>query len=203
MTDHYYSQKPTVKTDEKNLKVYFFGKEFNFITDSGVFSKQKIDFGTSLLIESFVGSKNAKILDMGCGYGPIGIIISSMMDLGEVTLADINERAINLTKKNIVHNKNLISDNVKLTVIQSEGFARINEKNYNYILLNPPIRAGKVLVFQLYEEACHYLRENGELWIVIQKKQGASSSLKKLETIFNKVEIIKRDKGYLILKNTK
>jgi len=203
MTDHYYSQKPAVKNDQRYLKVRFLGKDFNFVTDSGVFSKQKIDFGTSLLIESFNGSKSAKVLDMGCGYGPLGIVVSSSMDSGKVILVDINERAIELTKRNIVLNEESISKNIELSAIQSDGFTRIDEMEFNYILFNPPIRAGKTLVYKLYEQALQYLDKDGELWIVIRKKQGALSSIEKLKTIFNKIEVINREKGYYILKGTK
>ncbi|MGD9678253.1 MAG: class I SAM-dependent methyltransferase [Vulcanibacillus sp.] len=203
MTDHYYSQVPVVKNDRRYLKVHFLGKDFNFVTDSGVFSKQKIDFGTSLLIESFNGTKSAKVLDMGCGYGPLGIVISSSMDSGKVILVDINERAIELTKGNIFLNKESISKNVELSAIQSDGFTTIEETEFNYILLNPPIRAGKTIVYKLYEQAFQYLVKDGEIWIVIRKKQGALSSIDKLKTIYKKIEIINREKGYYILKGTK
>jgi len=203
MTDHYYSQNPTTPHDEKNIRSNFFQYEFIFITDAGVFSKSRVDFGTTLLIDSLQLKERAKVLDLGCGYGPIGIVIASQISAGEVQLADINERAIGLTEKNIQLNKKLLNEKVSLKLFQSDGFDKIEDKDFDYIILNPPIRTGKENVYQMFEEAYQHLKEGGEFWIVIQKKQGADSALKKLESIFQEVEQIERKKGYQIIKSTK
>lgn len=140
---------------------------------------------------------------MGCGYGPIGITISSKLISGEVKLADINQRAVNLVKENIRINEYLINKNVKLTTFQSDGFDKTIGEGYDYIIINPPIRAGKLVVFKLYEEAYKHLNDNGELWIVIQKKQGAPSSIVKLKELYSEVEIIKGSKGYFVIRSNK
>lgn len=203
MNDHYFTQQPQVKHDEKYISVRFFDKNFIFKTDAGVFSKDRVDFGSTLLIESFEIPKEGKILDLGCGYGPIGISISSQMQAGEVILADINERAINLAIENAKKNSNHINQQVKLTIIQSDGFEKIEDTNFDYILLNPPIRTGKLSIYKMFREAYEYLNKDGELWIVIQKKQGAPSAIKELESIFSKVEEVERSKGYHIIKSLK
>ncbi|MFX0561377.1 class I SAM-dependent methyltransferase [Tepidibacillus infernus] len=203
MSEHYYTQSPNVAHDERWFKANFYNKIFTFKTDAGVFSKQRVDFGTSLLIETVKLSNHKKILDMGCGYGPVGITIASLLDHGYVLFVDINERAINLTKENIRLNQSLINQQVSLEVKHSNGFDHIDKKNFDLIMLNPPIRAGKSVVFELFEGAFNHLREGGEFWIVIQKKQGAPSATNKLNTLFSSVEIVARSKGYYIIKNTK
>lgn len=203
MTNHYYSKKPTVEHDERYINYFYNNKKFIFKTDSGVFSKSRIDFGTSLLIEAINIEDKVKILDLGCGYGAIGIISSSLLSRGEMVLTDINERAVMLANENILLNKELINKDVKISAIQSNGFDNITDINFDYIFLNPPIRAGKAIVYELYSKAYHALEEKGELWIVIQKKQGAPSSITQLKEIFSKVEVVVRDKGYYIVKSIK
>lgn len=203
MSEHYFSQKPTTEHDEKNIKVSFFGNDYTFKTDSGVFSKDRVDFGTSLLIKSFDKPDDADVLDLGCGYGPIGIIVSSTLKKGRVVLADINERAVQLARENIVLNRHLISKNVEVIVKQSFSFNDLGNERFDYILLNPPIRTGKTVIYQMFEDANNYLKENGELWIVIQKKQGAESAIKKLNSIYKEVTAVNKDKGYVIVKSVK
>lgn len=203
MGEHYYSQKPTVDHDEKLIEETFFGRKYTFKTDAGVFSKNRVDFGSTLLINTFTHKESAKVLDLGCGYGPIGTIIASRLESGTVFLADINERAVQLSNYNLKLNQHLINDKVNLIVQQSNGFEGIIEREFDYILLNPPIRAGKALIFEMYEQSLTYLKSGGELWVVIQKKQGAESTFKKLATLFSEVEEVEKDKGYSIIKSVK
>jgi len=203
MTEHYFNENPMVEHDEKMIKAVFFDKEFNFKTDAGVFSKNGVDYGTSLLISDFGVTDESKILDLGCGYGPIGIVTAARLLKGQVVFADINERAVDLTKYNLVLNKHLINNDVKVQVIKTQNFINIKEKQFDYILLNPPIRAGKETVYKLFNDSWRHLKEKGELWIVIQKKQGALSAIKKLKTIFSAVNEVQRKKGYYIVKSVK
>jgi len=200
MSNHYYSEKPQVEHDERKIKAHFFNKEFQFYTDAGVFSKKQVDFGSSLLINTVAIDNKVKVLDLGCGYGPIGISLASEVKNGKVCLVDINERAVQLARRNLEMNKRLISEKVEMQILQSDGFTNVTDRDFDIILFNPPIRAGKALIYDLFEESVQYLREDGELWIVIQKKQGAPSAMDKLETIFTSVEEIERDKGYYIIK---
>lgn len=203
MSEHYFSNKPTAEHNEKNIRANFFGRDYIFKTDSGVFSKNRVDFGTSLLIKSFEMPDDAYVLDLGCGYGPIGVVISSNLKKGKVVLTDVNERAIQLARENIKLNQNFIGKDVEVIVKQSFSFNNLGNELFDYILLNPPIRTGKAVIYQMFEEAIDYLKDNGELWIVIQKKQGAESAINKLSSLYKEVIEVDKDKGYVIVKSVK
>ena len=206
MSEHYYTSKPNVAHDERIIEETFFNKKFKFKTDAGVFSKKQIDFGSALMINAisdFDIPDKSKILDLGCGYGPIGVTIASLVNEAEIIQVDINERAVDLAGQNAKINQHLINQKVSMRQIKSSGFTELRQESFDYILLNPPIRAGKELIYHLFEESFKHLEPNGELWIVIQKKQGAPSSQKKLETLFNQVEVVKKDKGYFVIRSIK
>jgi len=193
MSDHYYSPNPGAKRNRQMIKTTLRGREMSFATDSGVFSRGGIDFGTRLLIETMRIPPASKVLDVGCGYGSIGITAAVTTPDVHVTMIDINERAVELARYNAaIHGIN----NVR--ILQSDLFAAVEGEQFDVILTNPPIRAGKRTVHQIFELSFHHLRPGGALWIVIQKKQGAPSALAKLEQIFNYVEEVEKDKGYRI-----
>lgn len=197
--DHYYSNKPTVEHDVKEFTFDLRGYSLRFKTDAGVFSKQRIDYGSVLLIEEMEIKEDAEVLDMGCGYGPIGIVAAKLAKNGTVLMADVNERAVSLTEHNVrvngVHNAKVVLSNL---------FDQIpTNRLFDVILTNPPIRAGKETVHQIFTDAHSRLRENGQLWIVIQKKQGAPSAMAKLEELYDEVQKVVQDKGYWIIKATK
>lgn len=199
MTDHYYTNRPKVSHDEKEFSFELRGHSFRFKSDAGVFSKERIDFGSVLLIEEMEISETDRVLDMGCGYGPIGITAASLASKGEVLMVDINERAVALAKHNVAVNQISNAD-----VIVSNLFEQVDMmKPFNVILTNPPIRAGKETVHNILEDAYAYLKPSGSLWVVIQKKQGAPSAMKKLETLYSDVVKVVQDKGYWIIKATK
>lgn len=192
--DHYYTKKPQSKSSPKTWTFELSGKTFTFTTDVGVFSKNAVDFGTRLLIEHYkVPQVQGDILDLGCGYGPIGIAIAYKYPERHVKMIDLNERAVNLAEINIRQN------NIKNAhVLQSDGFSEIKDHRFASIVTNPPIRAGKSIVYQMFENAKKSLFEGGELWIVIQKKQGAPSAKRKLEELFSIVDVVVRRKGYYV-----
>ncbi len=199
MSDHYYSEKPSVESSRRNWEVDLRGRKMSFTSDAGVFSKKEVDFGSRLLLDYYLfPEKSGKILDVGCGYGTIGLTLAKEKPDWEFTLIDINERALELSKLNAELNK---VENV--TVKKSDLLSEVKEEKFASILSNPPIRAGKKVVHQLFEEACNCLEDCGELWIVIQKKQGAPSALEKLKTLFNEVTVEKKSKGYYIIKAKK
>ncbi|MEB3103627.1 class I SAM-dependent methyltransferase [Ferviditalea candida] len=198
MSEHYFSQTPSVRHDRRRMEVRLRGRSFEFVTDSGVFSKEGIDFGSRLLIETMVIPEDAAILDVGCGYGPIGITAAYLAAKGKATLIDINERAVQLAQENAalngIHN---------VEAMQSDLFDKVRSEKFTHILTNPPIRAGKGIVHAIFEQASEHLLPQGELWVVIQKKQGAPSAFKKLESIFPSVEEVSKDKGYRIFRATR
>ncbi|WP_134702146.1 class I SAM-dependent methyltransferase [Ammoniphilus sp. YIM 78166] len=198
MSEHYYSNRPTVEHDEREFEFQLRGQTLKFTTDAGVFSKDRIDYGSVVLIEEMQIAETDLVLDMGCGYGPIGLVAAKLASRGRVTMADVNERAVALARSNATRNG---IQNVE--VVQSFLFDNLGDREFDVILTNPPIRAGKQTVHQIFEEAYPRLRPNGSLWVVIQKKQGAPSAMSKLEELFPTVEKVTQDKGYWILQATK
>ncbi len=196
---HYYEENQDgLHSNPTSFEFHFKNESFKFHTDDGVFSKKYIDYGSFVMLSTFLPNTiNAPILDMGAGYGAIGIVLSRLYDK-PVLMAEINERAVGLIQKNIQENK------VTAEVLHSNLYSAIAEKEvFSSIVTNPPIRAGKQVVFAIYEGAYQHLLAGGELWVVIQKKQGAPSSKEYIEKLFGNCEIVKRDKGYYILRAVK
>ncbi|MFJ8072106.1 class I SAM-dependent methyltransferase [Peribacillus sp. NPDC096447] len=200
MTEHYYSQKPDVVSNPKFWDFTLKGRTFRFKSDNGVFSKKEVDFGSRLLVESFNLNEavEGNILDVGCGYGPIGISISAAYPDRTIEMIDINSRAVELSKENAASNG---ITNVK--IYESDRFDKVASNQFAAILTNPPIRAGKSVVHEILEESYRSLVAGGELWVVIQKKQGAPSAMDKMEQLFGNVEVPVKKKGYYILLSKK
>ena len=191
---HYFINNPNQKSNIKTFDFNYDGKIYRFSTDVGVFSKDKIDFGTKTLIDA-ISLKNEKLdlLDLGCGYGVIGIIIKDKYPNVNLTQTDVNLRALELTKINAETNY------IESKVFHSVGFEKITEL-FDVITLNPPIRAGKETVFKLYKGAYEHLKKDGEFYIVIAKKQGAPSHQRYLKELFGNIVVVCKNKGYLSLK---
>lgn len=198
MTDHYYSQKPSAAHDERVFDFMLRGHEFRFVTDAGVFSRDRVDFGSLLLIETMQIPQTARVLDVGCGYGPIGLCAAQLAEQGQVTMIDVNERAIALARGNAERNR---IKNVE--ILQSDVYEVVKGRVFDVILTNPPIRAGKETVHRIFAEGDELLSDSGEMWVVIQKKQGAPSAFKKLQEIYREVEEVERSKGYFIFRARK
>ncbi len=196
---HYYTNNPISNKNEKIIYGIIKGEKYKFLTDNGVFSKKFIDFGTKTLLESFYTErKKLEICDLGCGYGVVSVFLANNYEDFSFTMIDINKRCLELSKKNIELNK----IKSKIEIIENNVLDKISKK-FDIILTNPPIRAGKNVVFKIMEQSYHSLNEGGELWVVIQKKQGMNSVKKLLEKIFNSVIIVKKNKGYYVLKSLK
>lgn len=179
-----------VKTD-----AFILGKKFVFFTDNGVFSKDGLDFGSRLLLESIpLEEVGGKVLDMGCGYGVFGIVLNKVTSC-EVDMVDVNLRAMHLAELNIKENRC-----IGVNVFESNCYSSINSK-YTSIVTNPPIRAGKKIVYDIVMNARDYLEENGHLFLVIRKEQGAKSLIVDLEKLYT-VEVLNKKKGFFILKCT-
>lgn len=196
MSDHYFSQDPGSLEERRLIYAELCGETFQFLTGGGVFSKKGIDFGTRLLIESINLPSQGKILDLGCGYGPIGIACARLVPSSNITMIDINPRAIQLASENMRLNR--VEEQVK--VIQSDGFSAVRDQKFDIIVTNPPIRTGKKNVYGMFADAYLHLDSVGELWTVIRKKQGASSAFDELNRIFPEVKVVCKKKGYWILR---
>jgi ribosomal protein L11 methyltransferase (prmA) len=201
--NHYFSEKPEIKSEKKIIKYTIQNKKFEFITDNGVFSKSKVDFGTDLMLNEFLKknrnlkSEGIKILDIGCGYGVVSVILKSFYPEASVTLSDVNERALELSEENLKkYNIN------GYEIIKSNVFEKIEGK-FDMILSNPPIRAGKDTIFKIYTEAYEHLNKDGEFYCVIQTKHGAKSTQKKLVEIFGNCDTVTIDGGYRIFLSKK
>ena len=195
MTKMYYAENPDSAHDIHELKVTLLRQSFTFLTDSGVFSKKMVDYGSQVLLNTLDFEKGKTLLDLGCGYGPLGISLAKVQDV-KPTMVDINNRAIDLAKQNAQKN------GVEANIFQSNIYEKVNG-TFDYIISNPPIRSGKQVVHTIISESINYLKVGGNLTIVIQKKQGAPSAKAKMEEVFGNVEILKRDKGYYILRSEK
>lgn len=187
---HYFTN-DEVKSDEKKLNIVFKNKKYIMHTDNGVFSKKGLDFGTRSLLENIpFGCLKGDILDFGCGYGPIAIIVADNTD-AKVDALDINLRSLKLAKKNASEN------HVDVNFFESDIYNNVNKK-YDFIITNPPIRVGKEILFKILIGAKEHLKENGELYFVINKAQGAKSTAKMLENEYL-VKIIAKSKGFYII----
>ena len=194
---HYFENDKNLKSEIKELSYKYDSSFFAFYSDNGVFSKDYIDQGSRLLLESYM--KNARndirVLDVGCGYGYLGIVIGVLTN-SYVDMIDVNKRAVHLTEKNIKRYKDF-----KGKAFISDAYENIKEK-YNVIITNPPIRVGKDKVLEILENAFDHMEDDGELYFVIRRDQGALSIKKRLEST-QKVEIINKDKGYFVFKSIK
>ena len=174
---------------------FILGQKFVFLTDNGVFSKDGLDFGSRLLLESIpLEEVGGKVLDMGCGYGVFGIVLNKITSC-EVDMVDVNLRAMHLAELNIKENRC-----IGVNVFESNTYSNINSK-YSSIVTNPPIRAGKSVVYDIVMNARDYLEKNGHLFLVIRKEQGAKSLIVDLEKLYT-VEVLNKKKGFFILKCT-
>lgn len=186
---HYFTN-DEVQSNEKTLIFKIKDTELLMTVDNGVFSKKGLDFGTRTLLES-LEDVNGEVLDFGCGYGPIGIYLAKTKK-ANIDMIDINQRSLNLAKKNALQNK------VKVNVFESNIYENINKK-YDYIITNPPIRVGKKILYEILFGAKEYLKDNGEMWLVVHKDQGAKSLAKDLEKSYQ-VDIINKNKGFFVIR---
>lgn len=192
----YFDNDKSIKSNRRLINFYFDNNKYSIYSDNGVFAKDGFDFGTRLLLEN-IDIKNIKgnVLDLGCGYGVVGLILLKNNPQVIVDMVDVNERATDLAKENMSLNK------VNGNVFISDVYSNINKK-YNYIITNPPIRAGKEVIRKFLIEGYDYLEDDGILYFVMRKDHGVKSMIKELEKIYI-VEIIDKDKGFYIVKCVK
>lgn len=190
--EHYFTNNENLKSELRMISYQYENYCFEFASDLGVFSKDKVDFGSKLLMETYFscGRKNISLLDVGCGYGVMGVSLAKIMGV-HLTMIDVNKRALHLAEMNLKKNK------VVGKVMESNIYEAIDEK-FDVILTNPPIRAGKAIVMEILLGARDHLKENGELWLVMRKDQGAKSAILKLQDFYT-VEVLKKSKGFSVI----
>ena len=194
---HYFTNDQELKHRDINLEYTFNNELFKFKSDSGVFSKNELDYGSISLLKVLVKEPiEGKVLDLGCGYGTIGIILKKFNNDLSIDMVDINERAIILAKKKCIIN------NTNNEVILSDGLNGISRR-YNCIITNPPIRAGKQVIYKMMDDSYNNLDKNGSMYVVVRKSQGAKSFMEKLHKLFGNCELLKKDKGFYIIKSIK
>ena len=196
MMSQYFDNDKSIKSNKKLIEFNFNNKKYNVYSDNGVFSKDKFDYGTRVLLESIdINNLCGNVLDLGCGRGVVGIILGTMNKNINIDMVDINDRAINLAKENMSLNK------VKGNVFISDVYSNINKK-YNYIITNPPIRAGKEVVRRFLLGGYDYLTDDGILYFVMRKDHGVKSMIKELENKYI-VSILNKDKGFYMISLSK
>lgn len=199
---HYYDEDPSVSSNERRIQYQVNQHLIHLITDNGVFSKDRVDYGSDVLIQTFLKAHppgpSKRIADVGCGYGPIGLMIAKVSPHHTITMLDVNHRALALVEKN-----KKLNDIDNVIVKESDALSAVENESLDFVLTNPPIRAGKETVHRIFEQAFDKLDANGELFVVIQKKQGMPSAKKKMEVLFGNVEVLNKDKGYYILRSIK
>ena len=189
----YFSNDDKIPSKIRKTECLILGRKFVFFTDNGVFSKDGLDFGSRLLLESIpLEEVGGKILDMGCGYGVLGIMLAKILS-AKVDMVDVNHRAMHLTKRNAKLNG--VDDLV--SVFESNCYSSITSK-YSTIITNPPIRAGKKIVYDIVMNARNYLDDGGNLFLVIRKEQGAKSLIVDLEKVYT-VKVLEKKKGFFII----
>lgn len=196
---HYFVNDDKVASKPRNIVYSIDGVDFSFESDNGVFSKNELDKGSELLIETLLPlNLGTKLLDLGCGLGVIGLTLAYFHPGLNVTLSDVNTRALSLCSANAA----TLMLSRRVTVLQSDIYLEIEGK-FDSIVSNPPIRAGKRVTYEIYKGALTHLIDGGSLYIVIRKQQGALSVKAYLEELFGNVTVLARDKGYYVLKATK
>ncbi len=192
--NHYFEDNRHLKSNRKEISFRFWCFTYTFILDNGVFSKEGIDIGSQVLLDYVSKQKlSNKILDLGCGYGTIGIILKKIFEDSQFQMVDVAPRALELAKENAKLN------NVDVSIYESNIYEQVQDVDFGDIITNPPIRAGKRVIYEMFEKAKDHLCEGGSLWVVIRKSHGANSAKKHIKGIFGNCEIVYKDKGFYIL----
>lgn len=198
MSEHYYTARPTAPSRPEEVTASLRGLSLSFVTDAAVFSRGKVDKGTRLLIERLPLPVDGDALDLGCGYGPVGLVIAGLSPKARVWLIDVNERAVALAAANARRNG---IDNV--TVQAGDGFAPVEGRQFRLIASNPPIRAGKEVIYPWVEQAYDHLVPGGRVVFVIRTSHGAKSLARKIEEVFGRSDELGKGSGFRVLSGVK
>jgi 16S rRNA (guanine1207-N2)-methyltransferase len=198
MGEHYSSAKPTSRRRPAEVSVRVRGIPLTLRTDAGVFSRGSLDRGTELLIEALELGPCELVLDLGCGYGAVGIVAAKLSEGSHVVMTDINERAVRLARENV--RKNAVAN---AEVRRGDLYAPVAGMAFDHIVSNPPLREGRAVVDRIVAEAPAHLLDSGRLWLVARTRQGAESLRGRMATAFGNADIVRRGSGYKVLRSTK
>ena len=182
MAEQYFTADPTCESKQVPCSFVYRGHGLNFMTDAGVFSKGELDTGTRLLLDA-LPDVYGDVLDLGCGWGAIGVAVKKKYPAAHVTMVDVNRRALELR-------------------LESDGMAEVMERTFDFIITNPPIRASKPVIYRMFADAASRLNPGGALYLVIRKQQGAESCMKYLKTLYAKVDKVDKSGGFWVLRAT-
>ncbi len=196
--EHYFTEKPASKKVIKELEFEDEELKFKLLSATGLFSKDKIDTGTKVLLKYNNVTDNSTVLDLGCGYGIVGIYLAKKYPNIKVIMSDINERAVEIAKLNVT--KHRLNNRIK--VVKSNGFKKINQ-NFDYILLNPPQTAGKDVCFCLIGGCFEHLNKGGFFNLVARHKKGGATLMKKMKEVFNNVDTLGKKSGFRVYASKK
>ena len=198
MSDHYFSRRPSSRVRLGLVRCRLRGLGFEFLTSPGIFSYRRIDLGTRLLVESMVLPEAGRVLDVGCGYGPVGIAAARLVPGLEVWMTDVNERAVRLAERNCGRN------GVACVVREGDLYAPVGDTLFDVVLSNPPFSAGmRRVVEPLVDGAWDHLVEGGSLQAVVRTNVGGRSLSGLMEGRFGGVEVLGRGSGYRVLRSVK
>ena len=195
MNDHYYTVHPASAHDLRTCTVDVLGVQSQFTTDAGVFSRDGLDTGTRALLEA-LPELRGRVLDLGCGWGAVGVTLARKYPEAELVMTDVNQRAVDLSVRNLAAN------GARAAVCQGDGFENVSG-NFDFVITNPPIRAGKAAIYGMFADARDRLNPGGQLYIVIRKQQGAPSALKYLREQFTGAEVVARESGFWVIRADK
>jgi len=198
VSEQYFAGHPKSKRRPAEIQAAVRGQSFTFRTDAGVFSRNQIDRGTELLLAALEVGPCELILDLGCGYGAIGIVAARLSEGGHVILTDVNERAVALARKNIAANGIANAE-----VRQGGLYGPVRDVAFDHIVCNPPIRAGRAIVDRIVSEAPTHLLNGGTLWLVARTRQGADSLQERMAASFGSAEVVRRGSGFKVLRSRK
>jgi len=197
LAEHYFSNRPRAAHAPREFRAVLRGRPLMFRTDSAVFSRAGVDRGTELLVESLEVGPGQSLLDLGCGYGPIGLAVAAAVEGARVVMTDVNRRAIVLARRNAELNR------LDVEVREGPLFEPVAGMAFDRIASNPPIRAGKAVVHGIVEGAPAHLRDGGSLWLVARTKQGAPSLRAKMQETFGNAEVVARGGGFWVLRSVR
>lgn len=189
----YFASQPQAQSDARPFTLTWQGREYRFLTDAGVFSKGELDFGTKVLLGALPDPGDGQLLDLGCGWGAVGVLMGALYPAAHITMTDINQRAVALARENARAN------GVSATVVAGDGLEQAPGP-WDVIALNPPIRAGKQVVYRLFAQCAAALTPGGALYVVIRRQQGADSAKQYLRTLFDQVDTVARKGGFHVFR---